>query len=215
MVRWRRSALLFSSREANIIGIINREGNIVWRMGPDYTQSKELKELGQIIGQHNPHIIPKGLPGAGNLLVFDNGGSAGYGFANPAAPNGEASLRRDFSRVLELNPVSFEKIWEYSIGGSEKFQLFSHYVSNAQRLPNGNTLINEGADGRIFELTPDKEIVWEYVSPFFGTREPISHRIFRAYRVPYDWIPQLQQPTETPVIPPDLRTYRVPSSKVE
>ena len=86
------------------------EGNIDWRMGPDYTQSKELKELGQIIGQHNPHIIPKGLPGAGNLLVFDNGGSAGYGFANPAAPNGEASLRRDFSRVLELNPVSFEKI---------------------------------------------------------------------------------------------------------
>ena len=87
-LRFQPENILFSSREANIIGIINREGNIVWRMGPDYTQSKELKELGQIIGQHNPHIIPKGLPGAGNLLVFDNGGSAGYGFANPAAPNG-------------------------------------------------------------------------------------------------------------------------------
>jgi|Marorgknorr_s2lv_3_1036020.scaffolds.fasta_scaffold00055_44 hypothetical protein len=214
-LRFSPENVLFSSREANIIGIIDREGTIVWRMGPDYRQSKALKELGQIIGQHNPHIIPKGLPGAGNLLVFDNGGSAGYGFANPAAPDGQGAVRRDFSRVLEFNPVTFEKVWEYSIGGSEKFQLFSHYVSNAQRLPNGNTLVNEGADGRIFELTPDEEIVWEYVSPFFGTREPISHRIFRAHRVPYDWVPQLQQPTETPVIPPDLRTYRVPSQTTE
>ena len=210
-LRFHPDNVLFSSREANIIGIINREGNIVWRMGPDYSLSEALKELGQIIGQHNPHIIPKGLPGAGNLLVFDNGGSAGYGFANPAAPNGQASVRRDFSRVLEFNPVTFEKVWEYSIGGTEKFQFFSHYVSNAQRLPNGNTMINEGADGRIFELTEEKEIVWEYVSPFFGTMKPISHRIFRAYRVPYDWIPQLDRPVETPVIPPDLRTYRVES----
>ena len=203
--------LLFSSRVANIIGIINREGNIVWRMGPDYTQSAALKELGQIIGQHNPHIIPKGLPGAGNLLVFDNGGGGGYGFANPAAPNGINSVRRDFSRVLEFNPITFEKVWEYSIGGTEHFQFFSHYVSNAQRLPNGNTMINEGAHGRLFELTPENEIVWEYVSPFFGDQEPISHRIFRAHRIPYDWIPQLDPPTETPVIPPNLREYRVPT----
>ena len=112
--------------------------------------------------------------------------------------------------MLEFDPVTFEKVWEYSIPGTEKFQFFSHYVSSAQRLPNGNTMVTEGADGRIFELTPDNEIVWEYVSPFFGTRQPISRRIFRAYRIPYDWIPQLEQPTETAVIPPDLREFRVP-----
>ncbi|MDA1370949.1 MAG: aryl-sulfate sulfotransferase [Proteobacteria bacterium] len=209
--RFHPENVMFSAREANIIGIINREGNVVWRIGPDYTDTKELAELGQIIGQHNPHLIPKGLPGEGNLLVFDNGGSAGYGFANPAAPNGVASVRRDSSRVIEFNPVTFEVIWEYSVGATEKFTFFSHYVSNAQRLPNGNTLVNEGADGRIFELTAEKEIVWEYMSPFLGTRNFPTRRIFRAYRVPYDWVPQLAPPTETEVIPPDNATFRVPT----
>jgi hypothetical protein len=57
--RFHPDNVMFSSRNANIIGIINREGHIVWRMGPDYTQSEALAELGQIIGQHNPHIIPE------------------------------------------------------------------------------------------------------------------------------------------------------------
>ncbi len=209
--RFHPENIMFSAREANIIGIIDRAGSIVWRIGPDYTESAALAELGQIIGQHNPHIIPRGLPGEGNVLVFDNGGSGGYGFANPAAPDGVNSLRRDYSRVLEFNPITLELVWEYSIGATEKFQFFSHYVSNAQRLPNGNTLVNEGSHGRLFELTVDKEIVWEYLSPFISTREPISRRIFRAYRVPYDWVPQLQRPQESPVIPPDIRTFRVPA----
>lgn len=209
--RFHPDNVIFSARAANIIGIIDRGGSVVWRLGPDYTSTEASKQLGQIIGQHNPHIIPAGLPGAGNMLVFDNGGSAGYGFADPAAPNGRDSVRRDFSRVLEFNPVTLELVWEYSIGATEKFKFFSHYVSNAQRLPNGNTLVNEGSDGRLFELTPGKEIVWEYMSPFIGIREPISRRIFRAYRVPYDWIPQLTPPTETAVIPPDISTFRVPS----
>lgn len=209
--RFHPDNVMISARAANFIAIINREGDIVWRIGPDYRTTPEQEELGQIIGQHNPHIIPKGLPGEGNLLVFDNGGSAGYGFENPASPNGVGSVRRDFSRVLEFNPVTLEVIWQYALRGSESFQFFSSYVSNAQRLPNGNTMVNEGADGRIFELTAEKEIVWEYMSPFVGSREPLSRRIFRAYRVPYDWIPQLDKPTETPVIPPDNSTFRVPA----
>ena len=209
--RFQPDNIIISAREANIIAIINREGSVVWRIGPDFTKTKAQAELGQIIGQHNPHIIPKGLPGEGNILVFDNGGSAGYGFSNPASPEGVISVRRDYSRVLEFNPVTLELAWEYSIGATEKFHFFSHYVSNAQRLPNGNTLVNEGADGRLFELTPEKEIVWEYMSPFIGTQEPISRRIFRAYRVPYDWIPQADRAMESAVIPPNISTFRVPA----
>jgi len=209
--RFHPDNMMISSREASFIAIINRAGNIVWRMGPDYTQTKELAELGQILGQHNPHIIPAGLPGAGNLLVFDNGGNSGYGYANPAKPNGANAWTRDSSRVLEINPVTFEKVWEYSASGTEHWQFYSWYVSNAQRLPNGNTLINEGMDGRIFELTPDKEIVWEYMSPYQGTREPVSRRIFRAYRIPYEWVPQVQHPTERAVIPPALGELQIPA----
>jgi len=209
--RFHPDNLIFSSRSAMVIGIIDREGSIVWRMGPDYRDSEALAKLGQIIGQHHPHIIPQGLPGAGNLLVFDNGGSAGYGFADPAAPDGDNSVRRDYSRVLEINPVTFEKVWEYSIAGVEKFRFFSHYVGAAQRLPNGNTLITEGASGRIFELTPEREIVWEYVSPYFNVKTTTENRIYRAYRIPYEWVPQLEAPTERAVVPPALGDFRVPA----
>ena len=207
--RFHPDNIIISSRHANIIAIIDRAGAIVWRMGPDYRQSEPLRELGQIMGQHHPHIIPAGLPGAGNLLVFDNGGRAGYGSANPAAPTGKNSSRRFNSRVLEINPVTFEKVWEYSITGTEQFRFFSHYLSAAQRLPNGNTMITEGADGRIFEITTGGEIVWEYVSPFFDSEIAFRNAIFRAYRVPYDWIPQLPRPSERPVVPPDLREFHI------
>jgi hypothetical protein len=142
-------------------------------------------------------------------LVFDNGGAAGYGAANPAAPSGIGSVRRASSRVLEINPVTFEKIWDYSLGGAESYRFFSHYVSNAQRLPNGNTLINEGADGRIFEVTPNREIVWEYINPFSSAATPPTNRVYRAYRIPYDWVPQLARPQERAVVPPDRAEFRI------
>ena len=210
--RFHPDNIMISSRTANIIAIINRDGDIVWRLGPDYQRTTEQAKIGQIIGQHNPHLIPKGLPGEGNLLVFDNGGQGGYGFANPARPDGTNSMTRDSSRVLEINPITLEVLWEYTLGGSERYRFYSAYVSNAQRLPNGNTLVNEGMDGRIFELTPEEEIVWEYVNPFLSDDDTPSRRIYRAYRVPYDWIPQVAQPEESAVIPPELKNFRVPSN---
>jgi hypothetical protein len=58
-----------------------------------------------------------------------------------------------------------------------------------QRLPSGNTLICEGRWGRIFEVTPEKEIVWEYVSPYFQKDNPPytdGNYVFRAYRYSAD-----------------------------
>ena len=203
--------VIISSREANIIAIVSRSGGIVWRLGPDYRMTPQQREIGQIIGQHHPHIIPEGLPGAGNLLVFDNGGRAGYGPGNPNAPDGVEIVSRFDSRVLEINPVTLEVVWTYSpYIGTEVFRFFSWYVSSAQRLPNGNTMINEGAHGRIFEVTADGDIVWEYVNPFPG-EEPVgtTSRIYRAYRVPYDWVPALERPTERPVVPPSNSELRI------
>ena len=60
-------------------------------------------------------------------------------------------------------------------------------VSGAQRLGNGNTLITEGATGRLFEVSPDHEIVWEYISPWTvpSTFGP-TPAVFRCYRYPAD-----------------------------
>jgi hypothetical protein len=209
--RFHPANVIISSRQANIVAIVARDGSIVWRMGPDYRESEALAAIGQVIGQHHPHIVPQGLPGAGNLLVFDNGGAGGYGSANAIGPNGVGILGRGSSRVLEIDPITLEPVWSYAMPGRESFKFFSHYISSAQRLENGNTLITEGADGRIFEITRDGEIVWEYVSPYFTEREAPSNSVYRAYRLPYDWIPQLERPDERPVVPPALSDFRVPA----
>jgi hypothetical protein len=93
--------------------------------------------------------------------------------------------------------------------GRESFKFFSHYISAAQRLANGNTMITEGADGRVFEVTADGEIVWEYVSPYFVDRETPSNSVYRAYRLPYNWVPQLDVPEQLAVVPPPLGEFRI------
>ena len=91
--RFAPNNVIISSRETSVLAIVGRDGRIVWRLGPDFSQSKELRAIRQIIGQHHAHLIPKGLPGAGNLLVFDNGGSSGYGAPSGIAPMAEPSMR--------------------------------------------------------------------------------------------------------------------------
>ena len=95
------------------------------------------------------------------------------------------NTRRHYSRILEINPVTLEIVWQYR---NSKF--FSPYASGMQRLPDGNTLITESGTGRVFEVTSGKEIVWEYIRPTEG--DGICP-VFRAYRIPYDWIPQLRE----------------------
>ena len=68
---------------------------------------------------------------------------------------------------------------------------FTVLISVAHReLPNGNTLITEGSDGRLIEVTPEHEIVWEYINPYFNTilGQFTNNMVYRAYRVPYEWI---------------------------
>lgn len=165
-------------------------------------------------------MIPKGLPGEGDLLVFDNGGEGGYGVPNPASPIGVNNAHRDYSRVLQFNPVTLEITWQYTPleAGSFLFtdasRFYSSYISSAQRLPNGNTLITEGSDGHLLEVTSDHEIVWEYVNPYFknigGNFK--CNMIYRAYRVPYEWIPRLEKPVETSIEPLDITKFRVPGA---
>src|SRR4030095_7175480 len=187
-MRFAPNNVIISSREASLLAIVGRDGKIIWRLGPDFSESKELRAIRQIIGQHHAHIIPKGLPGAGNLLVFDNGGSSGYGFATPIAPDGVGAFARATSRVLEINPVTLELVWSYT---NPRF--FSTNINSAARLPNDNTLITDVGGGRMFEVTTDGSIVGEYMYPLFSGANA-SNAVYRAYRIPYSWIPQIAHP---------------------
>lgn len=235
-LRFNPEYIVWDARGSNITAIIATddhpdgetwmEGDIVWKIGPNYRYPLDPEsKLRQIIGQHMAHIIPKGLPGAGNMMIFDNGGGAGWGPLFAGAPllyepsdplirsNGRANPDRralqntqcNFSRVIEFNPITLERVWEYSqpkptadndedghYYGNERL-FYSFYISGAQRLKNGNTLIAEGAMGRVFEVTPDNKVVWEFVNPFpsagFGGIPATVGSIYRAYRVPYKWAP--------------------------
>ena len=90
---------------------------------------------------------------------------------------------------------------------------YSCYISSAQRLPNGNTLITEGSDGRLLEVTQDHEIVWEYLSPYFGEKGIDTNMVYRAYRYPYDYCPQAKVPQEVAIAPVDNIDYRLPGAK--
>ena len=102
--RFNPENIIISSRSANFIAIISRAtGELVWKAGPDFIEGTPEYKLGQFVGQHHGHMIPHGLPGEGNILVFDNGGRSGYGGLDDYP-----RYTREYSRVIELNPMTFE-----------------------------------------------------------------------------------------------------------
>jgi outer membrane protein assembly factor BamB len=204
--RFHPDNVMISSRSASVVAIVARDGTVVWRLGPDSSASPALRALGQVIGPHDAHLIPPGLPGAGNLLLFDNGGASGMGDPSPISPTGNAIYQRASSRVLEIDPVSLALVWSYTAAN-----FFSTNISGAQRLANGNTLITEGAPGRVFEVTAGKDIVWEFMNPP-GEGGRKTNAVYRAYRLPYGWIPQLPTPREAAVTPPVPGSFHVPGS---
>ena len=216
--RFHPGNIIADGREANIIFIISKKtGKIVWKLGPDYDASPEARAIGWIIGQHHAHMIPRGLPGEGNILVFDNGGWGGYDVPNPGSPTGVKAALRDHSRVLEIDPVSLKIVWQYTpceagfLAPMDSNRFYSPFISSAQRLPNGNTLITEGSDGRVFEVTREHELVWEYISPYWGKLIPMN-MVYRAYRAPYEWAPQAGRPEEKAIGRIDVNTFRMPGA---
>ena len=203
--RFHPDNIICDSRNSSHLFIIDHEsGDIVWQVAPPFVGADA--QLAPITGVHGTHMIPKGLPGEGNILIFDNGGTmAGDLYSDTQA--------HAWSRIIEFDPTTKARVWEYSAptmkvapGQFGQYFFFSPFISIAQRLPNGNTMIDEGATGRVFEVTPRGEIVWEYRSPYSYVM-PLKGVInYRAYAVPYDYVPQLKKPVETAVAAPVVPT---------
>ena len=98
-----------------------------------------------MLGPHMPTMLPNG-----HLLIYDNGQNA-------------AVRRRGYTRVLELDPLTKKIVWEYKADPPKSF--YSPSRGSSQRLPNGNVLIAESDSGRLFEVTSQGEIVWEFLNP--------------------------------------------------
>lgn len=215
--RFSPNNIMISSRSANFVAIIDREtGRVVWEIGPHYVgvaPGQRVDQSGltndEMSGQHDAHMIPEDLPGGGDILIFDDQGEAGYPPVRLGVMVG--------SRVLEINPETKKVVWSYSArsSGQPTWDFYSSFMGSAQRLPNGNTLIDEAMNGRFFQVTPNGKIVWEYVSPYFRktyiwgvNRNVISNYAYRVQAVPYDWAPEGTPHAEVAVVAPVTATFR-------
>ncbi len=113
---------------------------------------------GELDMQHHPTLLENG-----NVLIFDNG------------------WRRGFSRIVELNPLTKKIVWEYKSDPPQQF--FTYNKGGNQRLPNGNTLITESNEGRVFEITKDGKVVWEFYNPDVKKEEKERAGIYRMMRI--------------------------------
>jgi hypothetical protein len=168
-------------------------GDLLFRYGNPATYDKERVAEQELFAQHDAEWIPEGLDGAGNILVFNNGRPdlRPYSSIDEIAPvmeDGEYVLDDDGIFAAEIRRVFPEEKGD---------QPFAAIISGSQRLPNGNTLVNYGTHGRIIEVNPEGEVVWDYVNPYFTIRPQTPRgnldfelepwRTFRAERYPVDY----------------------------
>ncbi len=148
-------------------GRSGKGGDLLYRWGNPRAYRNGSKMDQRLFNQHNAHWIPSGLPGEGHILVFNNGSGRPGGdsssvdeIALPVDSQGQYTR----NRRGPYGPI--QAVWSYS--APKKSDFYSFFISGAQRLPNGNTLICSGANGTVFEVRPGKEVVWKYTNPVMG-----------------------------------------------
>ena len=144
-------------------GKSGKGGDLIYRWGNPATYDRGTTADQKLFSQHDVEWIPKLHPGHGRLLLFNNG---------VGRPQGEYSTIEEI-----IPPINSEGLYELDPSGSygpasaslvyqaevpEDFT--AAFLSGAQRLRNGNTLITVGPMGQAFEVTPEGETVWEYDS---------------------------------------------------
>jgi len=136
----------------------------------EYKTGKVLGRYGkgEIYHQHDARELKNG-----NILVFDNG-------------NHRPNYNPSYSRVVEINLEKDKIVWEYK--GNPPSDFYSAVAGGSERLSNGNTFVCDSQGGRTFEVTKEKELVWEYVSPFRGMKKgQHTNFMWRAHRYSFDY----------------------------
>ena len=210
-------------------------GDLLYRWGNPRTYGRGDGGDQRLFWHNRAHWIAPGLPGVGNILAFNNGNEfAGYGrgyssIDEIAAPVDGYRYRRDADSAYPPDAPE----WTYAAETPADF--YAWYSSNAQRLPNGNTLINDAPAGTIFQVTPDGRTAWKYVVPYHynislwqdagaparlayeppdprGRWSVIKNAVYRAYWYPPDY-PGLQSLDLTPGAyledTPDLLDWKI------
>ena len=164
----------------------------------------------QIGGAHDIQWIRPGLPGAGHLLIFNNkcfvyeetmqsqileinpfldiSGKDTGNYVNPPEAGYHDSNFDSKSKKTRRQQRSNHVVWMFESKSNQSF--YSQVNGGCQRLPNGNTLVCASVNGHFFEVTPEGEVVWEYINPvtadgikkIIGDSPPQYNNSFRCYR---------------------------------
>lgn len=119
------SNILLSVRWFDEITKINRkDGSIIWRMGGKRNQFSFVNDTNGFLGQHDIRRITNG-----NITMYDNG-RGGIPF-HPATA-------REYKLDETLHTATL--VWSYV----NDPKVYSFAIGNAQRLSNGNTLVDYG-----------------------------------------------------------------------
>jgi hypothetical protein len=153
-------------------------GDIIFRWGnpglydsgevPTYNADGNVTSEGDrlLFHHHDTQWIKEGLPGAGNLLIFDNGSrraGAYYSRLIEVDPYAGAYPNAPYLPEMEAGGPAEQVVWSFASRNPNSF--FSHNISGVQRLANGNTMGVAGRQGHVFQVTPDGDVVWEYIVP--------------------------------------------------
>ncbi len=145
-------------------GKSGKGGDILYRWGnPRAYRAGSIKDQ-KLFGQHNTHWIAKGLPGEGHVLIFNNGArrtGGAYSTVDEIVLPVDAKGNYESTAGKAFGPDKV--VWSYV--APKRIDFYAPFISGAQRLPNGNTLICSGTNGTVFEVTPKNETVWKYVNP--------------------------------------------------
>ncbi len=192
-------------------GTSGKGGDILYRWGNPQSYQQGIATDRKLFGQHDVQWVPPGHPDEGKIILFNNGAARPEGdFSTIDMIDPPLESDGNYSKTFGVPYGPEDVFWNYTANPPENF--YSAKISGVQRLPNGNTLICEGGFGRVFEITPDKQIVWEYQNPVRGSTGPVEQGIditnlsltlFRAYKYGTDY-PAFEGKTLIPGDPIEL-----------
>lgn len=176
-------------------GRSNHGGDLLYRLGNPETYRRS--DIGEqiLFGQHDAHwansFLPENHPDFGKLVCFNNNNPGGY--SSIEIFESEWNMYTSDYETFDNSFPPYE--FTNTITHPDTFALSSSGLSSAQILPNGNLLACSGRFGYIVEMTPNQEIVWEYIVPRMGTMEveqgtvlSINNNLtFRAFKYPEDY----------------------------
>lgn len=141
-------------------GLGKRGGDVLYRWGNPQAYQRGTPADQQLYSPHDGHWISDGAPGAGDVLVFNNGEARREG-GHSSVDQIPLAAFAGLYKIDEGKAYGPDKaLWRYV--GEPKEAFNSPYLSGAQRLANGNTLICSGMQGDVFEATAANEVVWRY-----------------------------------------------------